>query len=90
METGRRSSFLFSRIFFDEPASTSSENAPERSSIRWNRISALALWFGRVFFDEPVSTSSETLAGRVKHKKGPELPPGALRPPPLPRHRLGI
>jgi len=27
MERNRRSSFLFGRIFFDEPVSTSSENA---------------------------------------------------------------
>ena len=42
MESDRRSSFLFGRIFCDEPVSTSSENALERIPIRWNRIGALA------------------------------------------------
>ncbi len=45
----RRSSFLLGRILFDElfdePASTSSENA--------------SFWVGRIFCDEPASTSSE-------------------------------
>ena len=31
MESVRRSSFLFDRIFFDEPVSTSSENALART-----------------------------------------------------------
>ena len=48
MESDQRSSFLFGRIFFDEPASTSSENA---------------FWFGRIFFDEPLHTSSENALG---------------------------
>ena len=42
MESDWRSRFLCHRIFFDEPASTSSENALERIPIRWNRIGALA------------------------------------------------
>jgi len=67
MESDRRSSFLFGRILFDEPASTSSENA---LAFWFGRIfcdepastsseNALAFWFGRIFFDKPVSTSSE-------------------------------
>ena len=46
MESDQRSRFLFGRIFFNEPDSTSSGNA-------------LDFWFGRIFCDEPVSTSSE-------------------------------
>ncbi len=41
----RRSSFLSWRIYFDEPAPTSSENAH--------------FLVGRIFFDEPAPTSSE-------------------------------
>jgi len=52
MEPDQRFSFLFGRIFFDEPVSTSSENA-------------LAFCFDRIFCDEPVSNSSENALEHV-------------------------
>jgi len=50
VESDRRSSFLFGRIFFDEPAYTSAEHALDRVHFSWNRERALFSFILSMFF----------------------------------------